>query len=90
MQERRLSIPGGIVKAGARVALGLGLGLLLSRKISRNAHRVAAGGLLAVNIETLNVTNTINVTNTVNVTNTFPILISNGSKPDSRPEDPAA
>ena len=84
MLKRILSISEPVVLAGARVALGIGVGLLLSRRIRRNAPRFALGGLLALNVET------VNVNNTLNVTNTFPIVISPGSKPDPRQEDPAA
>jgi hypothetical protein len=79
MRETTLSIPKRIMIAGARVALGIGVGLLLSRKMSRDARRGVGGALLEVNVIT-----------SINVTNTFPIVIDSGTKPDSHLEHPAA
>lgn len=79
MRETTLSIPKRIMLVGTRVALGIGVGLLLSRKISRDGRRGAGGALLEVNVIT-----------TINVTNTFPIMINGGTKPDSQLEHPAA
>ena len=45
--ERKLSIPEIILIAGTRVALGVGLGLLLSSRLN-NDQRKAAGLALAV------------------------------------------
>ena len=81
MPETSLSIPKRIMIAGTRVAVGIGLGWLLSRK-RRDTRR---GALLA-----FNVINTFNVSNTLNVTNTFPIVMNIATKPDSRLEHPAA
>jgi len=47
MQERTLTIPEIILIAGTRVALGTGIGLLLSNKLSKD-QRKAAGLALAI------------------------------------------
>ncbi len=52
MRERNLTIPDLILIAGTRVALGIGVGLLLSNKLSRDARRGAGSALLAVGIMT--------------------------------------
>jgi hypothetical protein len=48
MQERSLTIPEIMLIAGTRVALGVGLGLLISGKLSRDACKGAGWALLAV------------------------------------------
>lgn len=47
MMERKLSLPELILFAGTRVAFGVGIGLLLSRRLN-NDQRKAAGLALAV------------------------------------------
>jgi hypothetical protein len=47
MTERRLTIPELILIAGTRVALGAGIGLLVSNRLSRDQRR-AAGFALAL------------------------------------------
>ena len=85
MREKTLSIPERIATAGPRIALGIGVGLLLSRKIRRDSRGSAGGALLAVNA-----VNTVRVINTVKVINTVPIVSNIARKPDSRLENPAA
>jgi hypothetical protein len=48
MQEKRVSIPQLALIAGTRVALGAGLGLLMSERLKRDARKGAGWGLLAV------------------------------------------
>jgi hypothetical protein len=48
MQERGLTIPEIALIAGTRVALGAGIGLLLSEKFSDDQRRGAGWALLAV------------------------------------------
>jgi hypothetical protein len=48
MQERTLTLPLLFLVAGTRVALGVGLGLLLAGRMSRDARQGAGWGLLAV------------------------------------------
>jgi hypothetical protein len=48
MRERGLTIPELILIAGTRVALGAGIGLLLSGKFSNDTRRGAGWALLAV------------------------------------------
>ena len=77
MREKTLTIPERIMTAGTRIALGVGVGLLLSRKIRRDLRRAAGGALLAVNV-----VNTVKVINKVRVINTFPIVIDISRKRD--------
>jgi len=46
--ERKLSVPDIILIAGTRVALGIGIGLLLSEKLNRDQRRAAGRALIAV------------------------------------------
>jgi hypothetical protein len=48
MRERSLTIPEIALIAGTRVALGIGLGLLMSDKLSRDARKGAGWALVAV------------------------------------------
>ena len=48
MKSTSVSIPALILIAGTRVALGIGIGLLLSEKLRRDARRGAGCALLAV------------------------------------------
>ena len=48
MKETRLSVPDVILIAGTRVALGVGVGLLMAKRLSEDARRAAGAGLLAV------------------------------------------
>jgi hypothetical protein len=48
MMERRLSIPEIILMAGTRVALGVGLGLLLSTNLNNDQRRAAGVALVVV------------------------------------------
>jgi hypothetical protein len=48
MRERGLTIPEIMLIAGTRVALGVGLGLLIADKLSRDARKGAGWALLAV------------------------------------------
>jgi hypothetical protein len=48
MTERNLTIADIILIAGTRVALGIGIGLLLSGRFSRDARKGAGMALLAV------------------------------------------
>lgn len=48
MRERSLTIPEIALIAGTRVALGIGLGLLMSEKLSRDARKGAGWALVAV------------------------------------------
>jgi hypothetical protein len=47
-RERVLTIPDIILIAGTRVALGVGLGLLIADKLSRDARKSAGWALLSV------------------------------------------
>lgn len=48
MKKRSLTFPEIILIAGTRVALGVGLGLLVSDKLSRDARRGAGWALFAI------------------------------------------
>jgi hypothetical protein len=48
MKETTLSLPDIILVAGTRVALGIGVGLLLARRLSESARKGAGAALLAV------------------------------------------
>lgn len=48
MKQTRLAVPYVGLIAGTRVALGVGLGLLVSQKLGERARRNAGWGLLAV------------------------------------------
>src|SRR5436853_7106141 len=48
MIQRALTVPEIMLIAGTRIALGAGLGLLLSDKLSRDARKGAGWALLAV------------------------------------------
>jgi hypothetical protein len=48
MKERILTIPELILIAGTRVALGVGIGLLLADKLTDNERRAAGWALVAV------------------------------------------
>jgi len=48
LQERGLTIPELMLIAGTRVALGAGIGLLLSDRLNKDQRRVAGWALLAV------------------------------------------
>jgi hypothetical protein len=48
MHERGLSIPEIVLIAGTRVALGVGLGMLLAGKLDRETRKGAGWALLAV------------------------------------------
>jgi len=48
MRETNLTLPEVILIAGTRVALGVGVGLLISEKIDRSARRAAGVALFAV------------------------------------------
>ena len=48
MRERSLTIPEIVLIAGTRVVLGLGLGLLLSDRLSRDTRKGAGWALFAV------------------------------------------
>ena len=48
MRERTLTIPEIMLIVGTRVALGIGLGLLIADKLSRDARKGAGCALLAV------------------------------------------
>ena len=50
--ERRLSVPEVILIAGTRVALGIGIGLLLSDRFNRDQRRAAGLALVAVGAAT--------------------------------------
>jgi hypothetical protein len=50
MKERGLTIPEIMVIGGTRVALGVGLGLLVGDKFSRDARKGAGWALLAVGV----------------------------------------
>jgi hypothetical protein len=48
MQERSLTLPELVLIAGTRVALGAGIGLLMSEKLSRDTRRGAGWALLGM------------------------------------------
>ena len=48
MKEMNLTLPEVILIAGTRVALGVGVGLLISEKMNRSARRAAGVALFAV------------------------------------------
>lgn len=48
MRERRLSIPDLILFGGTRVALGIGIGMLLSGRFNRDIRKGAGWALIAV------------------------------------------
>ena len=48
MKERILTIPDLILIAGTRVALGVGIGLLLADKLTNNERRAAGWALMGV------------------------------------------
>ena len=48
MKETSLSLPDIFLIAGTRVALGVGVGLLLARRFSESARKGAGAALLAV------------------------------------------
>ena len=50
MKERLLTIPEIMLVAGTRVALGIGIGLLVAPKLSRDARKGAGCALLAVGV----------------------------------------
>jgi len=50
MRERSLTIPEIMLIGGTRVALGVGLGLLISDKLSRDARKGAGWALLALGV----------------------------------------
>lgn len=52
IMDRRLSVPDIILIAGTRVALGMGIGLLLSERLNRDQRRAAGWALLAMGAAT--------------------------------------
>jgi hypothetical protein len=50
MKETRLTLPEVGLIAGSRVALGIGIGLLLSEKLSESQRRAVGFTLLAVGV----------------------------------------
>jgi len=48
MRETNLTLPEVLLIAGTRVALGVGVGLLISEKMDRSARRAAGVALFAV------------------------------------------
>ena len=48
MKERSLTLPDIILMSGTRVVLGVGLGLLLAKRLSEDARKGAGAALLAV------------------------------------------
>jgi len=52
MMERQLSIPDLILIIGTRIALGIGIGLLISEKLNRDQRRSAGMALVAVGAAT--------------------------------------
>ena len=52
MVERKLSIPEIILIAGTRVALGIGVGLLISDRLNEDQRKAAGWTLLAVGVLT--------------------------------------
>ena len=52
MKRTNLSVPELVLLVGTRVALGVGVGLLVSEKLNRSARRAAGVALLAVGVVT--------------------------------------
>lgn len=52
VMERKLSIPDLILIAGTRVALGVGIGLLLSDRLNRDQRKAAGLALIGVGAAT--------------------------------------
>jgi hypothetical protein len=52
IMERRLTVPEVILIAGTRVALGIGIGLLLSDRLNRDQRRAAGLALVGVGAAT--------------------------------------
>ena len=52
MAERRVSIPDLILIAGTRVALGVGIGLVLSERFNKDQRRAAGWALLGMGAAT--------------------------------------
>jgi len=52
MRRANLSVPELVLLVGTRVALGVGVGLLISGKMDRSARRAAGVALLAVGVVT--------------------------------------
>lgn len=52
MAERRVSIPDLILIAGTRVALGVGIGLVLSERLNKDQRRAAGWALLGMGAAT--------------------------------------
>jgi hypothetical protein len=52
MKRTNLTVPEVILLVGTRVALGIGVGLLISEKLDRSARRAAGVALLAVGVIT--------------------------------------
>jgi hypothetical protein len=50
MRERGLTVPEIMLIAGTRVALGVGLGLLIAGRLSRDTRKGAGWALLAVGV----------------------------------------
>jgi len=48
MREKRITVAELILIAGTRVALGMGVGLLIADKLSRDARRAAGWSLLSL------------------------------------------
>jgi hypothetical protein len=52
MMEKRVTVPDLILMAGTRVALGVGIGLVLSERLNRDQRKAAGWALLAVGAAT--------------------------------------
>jgi hypothetical protein len=52
MKERNLTIPEIVLIAGTRVALGVGIGLLISDRLNKDQRKAAGWSLLAVGLVT--------------------------------------
>ena len=52
MIERNITLPEMILWTGTRVALGAGIGMLISRRLSKDAMKAAGVALMAVGIFT--------------------------------------
>ena len=52
MRERRVTLPELALVGGTRVALGIGIGLLLGEKLNRDQRRAAGCALLLVGVLT--------------------------------------
>jgi len=52
MMEKRVTVPDLILMAGTRVALGVGIGLVLSERLNRDQRKAAGWSLLAVGAAT--------------------------------------